>query len=253
MQLLIAKTSGKVVRKGDIVEVRATGTPFGGAEPGAFVLVEVPDMPMRDVDAFGQAWHTDIAWSVVARDVSQDGYRIRLYSEAVSAGGDKGIITRTAVERFIESWGGRIVSTTSNEVRFDLRILDALTSRAFWGIDRLEEIGFTEEAYHPDTGLHRLRIDYTRRGVNPTFVERFLMHRGGQVTSHVNGVVVCDFARDTIRDQFLQDIRSRGRTAVARCRYYVPEAVVDQAIAQGGRISTDAETVMQHVRDKRAD
>jgi hypothetical protein len=46
MQLLIMKQTKGAHLKGDIVEIRATGTGFGGSEPDAFVLVEVPDVPM---------------------------------------------------------------------------------------------------------------------------------------------------------------------------------------------------------------
>src|SRR6056297_356629 len=137
MQLLIMKQDKPPHYKGDIVEVRASGTPFGGKEPDAFVLVEVPNVPMADFEGYNLSWEREIAFDVVASDPAQDGFRLRLYSATENTGA--GAITKDEIDSFIEAWGGTIVDYAANEVRFDITIYGALTSAAFWEIPTIAE------------------------------------------------------------------------------------------------------------------
>src|SRR6056297_2051165 len=104
MQLLIMKQDRGTHAKGDIVEIRATGTPFAGAEPASFVLVEVDNIPMTDFRNFNRSWERAIDFEVVGSDAEQDGFRLRLYS--TNANGVQGAITKDEIQTFIENWGG---------------------------------------------------------------------------------------------------------------------------------------------------
>lgn len=249
-QLLILKQDGPHFSKGDIAEIRASGTPFGGAEPQSFVLVDVPDISIATVDAYGnQHWRRNIQWEVVASDPGQDGYRIRLWSDVVAADG-RGQLTREDVERFIHEWGGAVVSVSPGEVRFDVRIYDALVSPAFWDRD-LAEFEFTELDYDQGTSIHRIQVDFSTTTKSPTAVERQAMARGAEIISHAGRVLVMEMDRADVLAKFIADIQRRGsRKEVARFRYRVNPGVVDAIVAQGGSVTTDAATVLSYIQDK---
>ena len=132
MQLLIMKHDIGNHSKGDIVEVRASGTPFGGSEPEAFVLVEAPDAFIAEFDHLNLAWNTEIKYSVVGSNVPLDGYRLKLYSDTANSG--FGEVTKADAEEFITVWGGNIISFGANEVIFDITIIDAIKSGAIRGV-----------------------------------------------------------------------------------------------------------------------
>lgn len=247
MQLLIMKQDRKNHYKGDIVEIRATDTPFGGKEPEAFVLVEVPDVPMTDFEDKHLAWRREIAYEIVGQDQAQDGYRLRLYAENANAG--VGDITKDEVERFIQAWGGTVHSFGPNEVVFDIRIYDALVSRGFWEID-VSNVVFNELGYDQNAGIHRIQADYSALGNNPTYVERYVRRMGLAIVSHAERVLVYDADRSIVRRAFEKDIAQKARTTVRRRRYHVSDAVVDYIIANGGYIVTDRATVEQYIKDK---
>jgi len=251
MQLLIMKETRKNHFKGDIVEIRATGTGFGGSEPEAFVLAEVPELPMTDYEHYNGKWERIIDYEVVAQDKAQDGFRLRLFSTLVDSH-LQGIVTKEAVEQYINSWGGSVHSFDTNEVVFDIRIVDAMQSPAFWEIPA-DEIVFTEIAYDQETGVHRIEIDYSARENSPTYVERYVRGKGATILSHANRVLTVDIPRSAVRQEFERDIAEKARKLIARRRYHVSEAVVDYIVSQGGYIQTDEATMLTYIKDKVAE
>ena len=251
MQLLIARHNGNVVERGDIVEVRASGTPFGGAEPNSFVVVEIPE-PMTAFEQYQKKWESELDYAVVASNLAIDGFRIRLFSTTQNSSANRGSVTRVAVERFINAWNGTVFSFGQNEVVFDITIAAALQSQEFWDAD-LTGVTFTELNYTQGTGVHRMQCDYSARGGNPTSVERHILSRGGEIVSHAGRVLVADFTRADVRDQLINDIKRRGKQEVAHCRYRVPVGVVTAVEGQGGVVTTDLATLSGYIRDKVAD
>lgn len=255
MQLLIMRQDKPPHFKGDIVEIRASGTPFGGLEPDAFVLVEVPGVPMADYEQHRQSWYCEAGFNLVNQDLAQDGYRLRLY--AVNANGALGAVTREQVESFITKWGGSVHSVGTNEVVFDIRIYDALVSEAFWEFD-VSAVHFTELSYDQNTGIHRIQADYSATGKAPTYVERYVARRAANlkdvddfiVVSHADSVLTYDVHRSVVRRLFEERIWYWSRRMVAKRRYHVPAAVVDYIVGQGGSIVTDVSTLANYIRDK---
>lgn len=247
MQLLIMKSDKPPHYKGDIVEIRATGSGFGGKEPDAFVLAEVPDTPMTDYEGYNDQWKRNIDFEVVNQDVAQDGFRLRLFAD--NNNGSLGAITKDEVEAFINSWGGTVHSFGSNEVVFDIRIYDALVSTAFWEID-IPNVVFDELSYDQETGIHRIEADYSALGNNPTYVERYVSRMGLDIVSHANKVLTYYADRAVVRQAFEDDIKEKARKRIARRRYHVSEAVVDNIVSQGGTTTTDITTLMSYVQDK---
>ena len=249
MQLLIMKQDRPPHYKGDVVEVRATGAPFGGKEPEAFVLVEVPDVPMADFEGYNLAWQREIDFEVVASDPAQDGFRLRLFSSTENAGA--GAITKEEVDSFITAWGGTIVSYGANEVVFDITIYSALTSPAFWELPNIaENVVFSELSYDQATGVHRIQADYSALGNNPTYVERYVRRMGLTIVSHQDKILTYDADRATVREAFQEDLKEKGRKRVARRRYHIGTDVVDTIIGNGGTYTTDKATLLNYIRDK---
>lgn len=252
MQLLIMKQDKPPHYKGDIVEIRASGTPFGGKEPGAFVMVEVPNVPMKDFEDYNLSWQRTLAFEVVASDPEQDGFRLRLYSETENTGA--GTITKEEIDSYIESWNGTIVDYGANEVTFDITIYGALTSPAFWELPNIaENVVFSELSYNQSTGIHRIQADYSALGNNPTYVERYVQRMGLEIVSHQDKVLVYDADRAVVSDAFQKDLKEKGDKRVARRRYHVSESVVDTIVNNGGTYTTDKDTLLNYVTDKVAE
>jgi hypothetical protein len=250
MQLLIMKYDKGTHTKGDIVEIRASSTGFGGLEPVTFVLAEVPDLPMADYKDKSSAWERLIDFSVSGQDLSVDGYRLKLFSTLVA--GTSGIITREEVEAFINSWGGVVFSVAVNEVLFDITIFDALTSKPFWDGRDISQILFSEISYDQETGIHQIQADYSALENNPTYIETVIANKGMTVTSHNEKIITFEGDRETARNEFQKDIKEKSKKLVERRRYYVNPGVVDYIINQGGSIVTSKATLDTYIKDKLA-
>jgi hypothetical protein len=247
MQLLIMKQDRGVHYKGDIIEVRASGSPFGGEEPNSFVIVEVPNLPMTDFEGYNRAWEREIDFEIVASSPPTDSFRLRLF--AILIKGTLGSISKADVEAFINSWGGSVYSYGDNEVIFDIAIYNALKSQAFWDIT-VNSIIFTEVSYNQTTGIHRVKADYSALKNNPTYVERFVKGKGLSIISHADKQLIYDANRLVVRDVFQKDIQEKIRRTVRRRRYCIPESVVDTIISNGGMVSTNETTLATYIIDK---
>lgn len=250
MQFLIIKVDTPTHNKGDIVEVRATSTPFGGSEINSFVIAECPD-PMNGNDYFGNAWELIINYEVVNSDLVNDEFRMRLFSTLVDSI-NNGAVTREMVETFINNWGSTVYSFETNEVVFDISIEDAIKSQYFWGTD-VSSIVFTETGYEQPTGVHTVEVDYSALNKSPTHMEVYMMRKGATVIAHANRVITIEIARNVVRADFEKDIREKAKKVVAKRRYYVNLGVVDFIEGQGGSYQTDLATLLSYVHDKVGD
>lgn len=241
-------------RKGDIVTTQVAGHPIGSAEqPPAFVRVRVPDMDWIAARQHAQAWVSSLGYEVVASDLSQDAHRIRIFNRTASA--SAGNLTAAQVERFVQSWGGAVISEAANEARFNIRIYDAARSAAFLGYPQsvLDRVDWSEVSYDQLSGEHVIEADYAVQ-VNPNALDTQIRSAGAEVVSHDVGVVRYRVTRAAVRDRFVADIDRRGRIYVShRSRYYLPDSVVDHILNQGGMIEADRATLESYVRDRRAD
>jgi hypothetical protein len=249
MQLLILKQDNpaKTHLKGDVVEVRATGSDYGGRLPESFVVVEVPDLPMKDWHQYTVAWDRKVEFEVVSHDPVTDQYRIRLYSTTANAG--YGEITKEGVEQYIQNWNGTVVSWGINEVVWDVQIFNALISHAFWETD-ISQIVFSEVSYDEATGLHRIAADYSATGKGPTAVERYVDGMGLTIVSHAEKVLTYDADSGVCAQILKRQINKRIEQRVARRRFHIADSTVDWIIGQGGFVTTDRPTLEGYLKDK---
>ena len=254
MQALFLKHDAGPRFKGDLTEVRASGSPFTGLDPNDFVMVEV-DTPMAAYEQYTRNWPRLIDFDVINQNLALDGFRLRLFSTNVN--GVLGAVTRADVEAFISNWGGVVHSVAANEVVFDILIFDALTSLGFWGRSYeqadISNMQFTEVAYDQGTGIHRIELDYSLTGRAPSEAERYVERKGLPVVSHVESALTYDADRSVVRTAFQNDIRNKSQRVVAKQRYHVSGAVVDYIVGQGGMITTDVATLAGYIQDKMVD
>ena len=253
MQLLIMKQDKPPHYKGDIIETRASGSPFTSTEANAFVLVKVPGEPMKDFKGYNLSWQRELAFKVVSSDTTNDSYRLRLYSTVVDNNGN-GAITKEEINEFIQAWNGTVVDYGDNEVTFDIAIYDALVSPAFWEIPNIaDKVSFTKKSYDESTGVHRIELDYSNIDNNPTYVEGYVERMGLEIVSHDNKILTYDADRSMVDDVLKKELANTGRKQIARRRYHVSESVVDTIIDNGGTYETDKSTLMDYIKDKVAE
>ena len=247
MQLIVSK---RPINKGDIVEVRATSTPFGGIEPESFVMVEVPTVTMAAYEKYSDPWRSILDYTVISQNTVLDTLRIKVFSTTQSVS-NLGGITLEQTESFLNRWNATVFLSALNEVVFDFSVYGGATSEAFWETPLLG-IVFSEISYDPVTGIHRIQANYSALANNPTYVERYIVGKQGTIISHANKIIVFDISRAIILSTFKSDIKEKVETIINRRRYYFMPAVVDYIIAQGGTLTTTAAQVLTYIKDKLA-
>jgi hypothetical protein len=238
--------------KGDIVEVRADGSPYGNAEglPG-FIIVKIPGLLIRQLRSYALSWERVLTFSVVSSDLVTDSFRLKLSAGNMSSS-LKGIVTRAEVELLISKWGGVIVSEASNEVVFDISILDAIKSAGFWDVNVLPTV-FTETAYDQATGVHTIELNYSNIKNNPTYIEDYIERKTGeQVLSHdgVNKIITFNVDRSDIRTGFEKDIKEKAKKMTQRRRWYFAPAQVDTVVGMGGVVTVTRAQAQANLRDR---
>lgn len=253
MQAIFMKESDRAAPKGDLIEIRASGTPKSGLNT-PFVNVEIPDL-MADWLPKGMAWKIEVDYEVVNNNPEIDGWRLRMFSATQNASATQGGITRNQVEAFIANWNGTVHSFGQNDVVFDITIFDAIQSNNFWDAKPdntwLPQVVFSEVSYDQGTGVHRVEADWSALDKNPTAVERRLMNLGVDLVSHADQIVTFDAARSLVRQAFEDDIREKSRRMVQRFRWRISDVAVDHIVnVHGGEMVTDAATLNSYLIDK---
>lgn len=252
MQLLIANSTRGGVEKGDICEIRASGTPFGGSEVDKYILVKVPDQPVSIAKNYRTKYKLEVSYEVLNRDLANDGYTIRMTGNG-NISGTTGL-TREKIENFLESWGATNLQFAQNQVDFDITIMAAISSSGFWDID-IAGVTFNEVSYDELTGIHRVEINHSAIGNNPGYVELWVERRGFTVISHTEaGVITGDIESSVLVDAFKDDVRRNIDEVFAKYRYYIDPANVDTImINNGGVISVPLAVALGYINDKMND
>lgn len=241
-------------KKGDIVEVRANGGPYGLKEGlPSFVVVKVPEIAtMFAVKHFSKMWVQGFEYSVVNRNASIDGYRLRAFSEDASISG-LGNLTRSMVENFLNKWGCSVFSTAPNEVIFDVLAFDAIKSQGFWEIreDKHALFQFSEDSYNEVSGIHTVRVDYSASGMNPTFIEVYCERRGATIISNESSVIVFEITASIVFAHFKRVVQGAlAGDIIHRRQYYITNAGVNSIINSGGVVTISESQFMLYVRNR---
>lgn len=243
-QLLILKKDTPSNNRGTIAEIRASGTPFGGDEVLSYVLVEIP-APISLVNQYDNPVIRQINYEILDHNIPLDRYQVRM-TATDNASQTLGI-TREQVESFLNKWSANITSVGINSVEFTVALENVFQSEGFWDVP----IGgvIFEDNYN-GVDHHHLTINYSAIGNSPTYMERYVMGKGGLIVSHENKIIVCEFESTDAFSVFKEAVDLRFNQIILKKRYYVSNAVVDAIVSNGGVMSVPNSVALSYIKDK---
>ena len=226
-----------------IIFVAEDGHTWGTKEgpPYSFIL-KVPGISRADAVEYISEWRHNVTYTVVNSQPSQDGYRIKLQSDAISLSG-KGAIVRAQVEEFFTKWKCAIQSTTANSVTFDVRIYNALTSEGFWDRD-VTKLSFLETEYNQSTGSHLIE-DVS--GATDAQIQDVCQTKGVAYVSPRSFIATRQEARQKFQDEIAERFRQIG---IDRRRWYVSDAGMTALRNAGGILTVTPQQFVANIIDR---
>ena len=229
LSILTSAHNGYV--KGSIVSAGPANYDFGSAVTlPDWIVVTVNGVTYNELAAYRTPVDVRAAFTVDSSDLVNDVHTITL---GVTTPGALAGITRANVEAFLESWGVTILSHTAGTVTFTMGVNDAVESNGFWGSD-VSGVVFLETSYDQGTGKHVITANYAATAWNSNVVAHRAIVRGCDVLDNAAGILTFEVDRIDIRNEFLRVIGERVNDRVAKSRYAITEASVDQIVALGG-------------------
>jgi len=240
-----------IALKGAIVQVRASGEPWGGDEPFYFIMIDVPAFSIDAVVNYSRPYRLDLSWNVESFDENTDTYQLRIEGNANTS--QTYGLSLAQIEHFITMWSGTVLSNGTNYVVIEANILTVLTSRGFWDMETnplYDSVVFSELAYDVPSRTHTIEIDYSAIQISPTHMERLMHRKGAEIVSHADRVLTVNMTSADARAAFQDEIKRRTSSlTLLKTRYYVDPIVVDEIIAEGGTRTTTPATALTYVRD----
>lgn len=233
------------IPKGGAVGVRSTSDDFGLKEQlPKFIRLHCEPALLSDVNMYMAAWAPQLVVIELPAyvDLVADTHRYSVTHDAVSSTAqevDYGKLQRTIIEPLLAQWDATVLSAANGVIEFELGIRALVSCPAVldWPQSVVDAVVFDEVNYDQGTGLHVIDIDYSATNKGPTAIETQAMGNA-QVLAHSTAEKVIRIAvpRDIAKASFIEALQNYYRTvsALYRCRYYLPETLVDQIIAEGG-------------------
>ena len=263
------KDESGVYKRGYIVDIQEDSFSWGSKEGlPRFVKVNVTDADVAGVQSmvdsvFGgtdirQSWNRKIDFANVNSNLTIDGWRIRVF--ALNPGStNKGGVTQTKAENYLNKWNASVNSATANEVVFDVAIFEdasnnpgALQSTKFWNFDDISNLTFTENSYNETSGVHEIELDYSAEplltGKDQQVATRVLT-RGATIISHepLSDTITFSITRNDVFQHFKEEVRQLLETAVYRTQFRIPEATVNTIVSGGGTTDVTLATLQGYL------
>lgn len=238
------------IKRGDVVEVRANDTGITDPELNDFILVKIPELSLASLEEYEKPWPLEIDYEIVNQDPALDGYRVRAFSTRESVSGE-GALTRSQVENYLNKWNATIISTGQNEVIFDILIFEAIKSSPFWDDqENISSVIFTD-SYDDINRIHTITADYSARGFNPTYIERFIRTKVDSIEFHAGQVIIFTVDGVNLRQEFQNHVKGTLLNIKIRKRqYYFGGGVVDNIISLGGIITATPAELNTYLKNK---
>jgi len=253
-------------KRGFPVEVFEDGQGWSPREPlPKFVVVQLPGTPTSVVQLYTRPWTRTLSLTVDSSDLGTDTHTVTVTADTGVSVSGLGALTKAQVEGFLNRWNATVTGFSTNAVTFDVAILDAIQSEAFWEIvpATLALIVFGEVSYDAGTGAHQLTADYSvllsgmtaaRIAKLAGLVQRRVEERGGSVMSNTAGVIEFIILRSDVRAKFFAEVRQKDtHRSVSRRRWVVPAAAMDAISAAGGTVTRTLAQVQAVIHDRMTD
>lgn len=235
--------------RGYIVVLKPDGHVWGRGEgPPEYGVVVVPGIDPAGQVERERPWRMRVDLSVTTADYAADAFTLTIAAQGFNARTGEGKVTlagltRYKVEQFLANWGATGISAADNAVSFNVRIADAYQSNGFWKAS-LAGFTFNEVSYDQATGVHRVRITYPatltaeeRDAFRQLCTERVTFVSINTSTRRVTA----DISRSTVRDEFIEEVRTKVNGIILRRRRYrLSESMCRVIEAAGGYVELSA-------------
>lgn len=245
-----------MLRKGDVYRVENRDWNWGLKEglPN-YIRVYCDDTPTKDdVRQYIGEWLRELDFSLLDSDLATDTHTFRITSTLIRGTDGKGKITDAQISAFITQWGLSEIGFGDNYVDVRGSVYALLTSQGFWYGLPMENINFSETSYTGNT--HTLRMNYAGSFISTPerkqYLELYLVERGATIINHNLNASRIDYSltRQAASQLFKAELQRKQRNVLARCRFRVPAAVVDNVIAAGGETTVSLAQIQSYLRDK---
>lgn len=239
-------------KRGYIVDVRPNGFGWGSKEGlPKFVVLQITDATVEELLHLKEFWERQIEFTIVNSN-SSGGYRVDVSVSAacLDVSGTAGL-TQSQVEAFLTKWNfDSIVTTSANNVRFDIAITEAVISEGFWEAD-VSAIVFNT-SYNNTTGLITVDVDWSATTWDNKFIQSTVLNRGGNIISADAQTKTGSFTitKATVFEEFKRDVRQAVEGIWCPRKYLVPASVVTVIENAGGTYETTKSEALAWLQNK---
>lgn len=239
-------------RRGMIVSGFPADAPQGTKiVPPRWIQVVITD---KEPDQIKQYWETDwktiLRFDIVAHNAAQDGYRVDVSTDLdwVSASGLNSL-TRSKVEGWLNKWNASVVNISTNNVRFDAGVYNALISEGFWGYD-LTEWDFIENSYDSGTGIHNITVIYPVGIEKEKIVSKIINELGVAAfisLDEQSREIVFEAGSEPVFEAFKEAVRKKVEVRFRNRVWVINEAGITAALTAGGYVEVTAAQALNYI------
>lgn len=237
--------------RGDIIQVYPDGTVKEPPAAGKCLLL-VPGLDLAAAQSQQVEWWRRIDYTVVSSNLPSDSHRLQISATEINANSGLGKISSGRIENYLDNWGATGITFAVNSVTFDLTILDAIKSQGFWRGYDLTGLTLVEVSYTQGSGNHRCRVNYSNSSLTADQLKSAIAENGGTVVSENAGnrTITFDITRQTVRNQFQQDVKHRTEEMIVRRKFRFTEAAVAAMEEAGGLLTVSEGQYNTYFRNK---
>ncbi len=226
------------------------------ADKTKWVVVDVPDATVEQLQGYSGSWRDNFDYEVVATRPAQGQFDVRVFETHASTSGANAI-TREKVESFLTRWGCTAISATTNSVAFTFSLWNAVRSDGFWEVTNIDlKGGFTLNSYVAATGIGNVTftvIPAAFPNMNEAkitqMISRRIQDRGGENLVVAYPAFTFEIERSDILTRFRADVKRKGEGIYRRRQFVLPSATVDFIAADGGYAQMNLSSLVAAIRN----
>lgn len=243
-------------KRGHIIEVYEDSKPFVNPPSPPWLILKVSNVTKAQVAHYVEPWVRRVDYTVVARSVPQDGWRLDLKTTNPNVSG-RGHITLGQAQDCLNGWNASVIGIVNDALRFDISIFGIATSPTYWNRD-VSSVQFSEVSYDQATGIHRISANFDNVVFPPgvtkdrivAMITRAVAIRGGSIVSVVEKTATYDVARDAVIGDFRSAVKLKLEDFIAQKRYRFDSTLVDQILSNGRYLEVSSAVAQSNLLDR---